>query len=303
MKRIAGVAALASMLSFSAAASPAVSPAAASHILYTTQKAIVSVSPQGGDRRVLFRLRGGGRVFSPSATRGGGRIAFLESVITNSGGPNPPRTADRLFVMRRDGSHLRLVRKFIDLDVQSLEISPNGRRLVFSKMDRVFDSTQFVYTVRVNGRGLRRLTRSRAAGTDPQFSPNGRRVVYTKGGGRHHDGIATVRLSGGRGHLIFRSSSASQPSYSPDGRRIAFVNAGPGGFYHAWIMRSRGGRAHALIHNRSQQFHPDFSPSGRSLVYEQERLPVVEWTIRTVRRDGSRVRVVLHHGNDPAWVR
>ena len=128
--------------------------------------------------------------------------------------------------------------------------------------------------------------------------------MFTKnGGGGHRTGIAKVRLSGGSGHIIFYSGSASQPSYSPDGRRIAFVNAGGAALYHAWVMRSNGHGAHVLVRNHSQQFNPGFSPSGRSLVFEQEHLPVVSWTLQTVRRDGSHRRVFFHGGNDPVWVR
>ncbi len=286
------------------AASPIVAGASArSRILFSSGRSIVSISPSGGHERVLYHARSPATVGSPSASKSGRRIAFLYRVNSNSGGPGPPRTVHKLFVARRNGSHRRLVRKFINLDVQSLQISPTGRRLVFSKQGRVSSSTQHVYTIRVDGHGLRRVSTSGADATDPQFSPSGRRVIFTKDGGSGRKGIAKVKLAGGSGHLIFRSSSASEPSYSPSGRQIAFVNAGGAALYHAWVMRSNGRRAHSLVHNASQQFNPDFSPGGGSLVYEEEHLPVVSFTLRTLRRDGSHRRVVNDGGNEPVWVR
>jgi Tol biopolymer transport system component len=295
---------LAVLIVSTVAASPLASGAAArSRVLFTSGRSIVAISPRGHHERVLYHARYPARVSTPSESKSGRRIAFLYSVIANHGGPGPPVIIDKLYVAHRDGSHLRRVRKFRNRDVQSLQISPNGRRLLFSAQPSEASSTQHVYTVKVRGGGLRRVTHSDAAGTDPEFSPSGKRVIYTKNGPSGHNGIAKVKLSGGSGHMIFHSNSASEPSYSPDGRRIAFVNAGHSNLYHAWVMRSSGHRAHALIHNASQQFSPDFSPSGRSLVFAQERLPVVSWTLQTVHRNGSHRRVFQHGGIDPAWVR
>ncbi len=303
-RRAAATLAIASLALATGAALPAL--ASASRILYANPslRSIVSISPTGGNHRVLYHAGFPARVSSPSASRNGHRIAFLYSVNSNRGGPNPPRIVDKLYIARRDGSHRRLVRKFVNLDVESLALSPSGRRLVFSRQRSVADSTQHIYTVRASGHGLRRVTTSSSADTDPQFSPGGKRIVFTKeGGGRHHTGIATVRFTGGPGHLIYRSGSASEPSYSPDGNRIAFVRARPGVLYHAWLMSANGHHAHPLVRNGSQQFNPCFSPSGRSLVYEQESLSPVRFTLHTVRRDGSHRSLLRHGGYDPVWVR
>jgi TolB protein len=296
---------LAAAVLASVAATPMLASASArSRILYTSDnlRSIVSIRPTGGDLRVLYHPASPTRVSSPSASRNGHRIAFLSSVNANRGGPGPPRTVDKLFIARRDGSHRRLVRRFVDLDVRSLAISPSGRRLVFSRQRSIPDSTQHIYAVRASGRGLRRVTTSSASATDPQFSPGGKRIVFTKEG-RRRNGIATVKFTGGPGHLIYRSASASEPSYSPDGERIAFVNARGSNLYHLWLMRSNGRRAHPLIRNRSQQFNPSFSPSGNSLVFEEESFSPLRFTLQTVRRNGSNRMLLRRGGHEPVWVR
>ena len=68
-------------------------------------------------------------------------------------------------------------------------------------------------------------------------------------------------------------------------------------------MRSNGRRAHPLIRNRSQQFNPSFSPSGRSLVFEQESFSPLRFTLQTVRRNGSHRMILRHGGHEPVWVR
>ncbi len=304
IRKMVGLAALVLAI---AAGSPLVAGAAArSRVIYANSKlrSIVSISPTGGHRRVLYHAMAHASVTSPSASRSGNRIAFLLSFNSNRGGPGPPRSVDKLFIARRDGSHRHLVHKLVDVDVESLALSPSGHRLVFSRQRSVADSTQQIYAVRASGHGLRRVTTSSAEATDPQFSPRGERIVFTKEGrGRNRTGIAKVRLSGGPGHLIYRSSSAFEPSYSPDGHQIAFVNARGSTLYHAWLMRSNGRRAHPLVRNGSQQFNPCFSPSGRSLVFEQESLSPVRFTLQTVRRNGSHRLVLRRGGYYPVWAR
>ncbi|HLJ03820.1 MAG TPA: hypothetical protein VKT31_10285 [Solirubrobacteraceae bacterium] len=57
-----------------------------------------------------------------------------------------------------------------------------------------------------------------AYGTQPSFSPDGRRVAFV-----HSGWIWTVSTKGGRAARVVRGSS---PAFSPDGRQLAFIRAG-----------------------------------------------------------------------------
>lgn len=90
--------------------------------------------------------------------------------------------------------------------------------------------------------GRRRLT-SRG-GTDPSWSPRGRRIAFTRAGQ-----IWVVRSRGGRPRQLTKKGGES-PAWSPDGRHIAFLRrsrdpAAKAGMY-LWVLDHRGGRARRL---------------------------------------------------------
>jgi Tol biopolymer transport system component len=72
-------------------------------------------------------------------------------------------------------------------------------------------------------------------GSDPSFSPNGKRVAFVSGDGR---AIYTTSLHGGKRHRVVRDArTKTSPVFSPDGKRIAY-SADSG----LWMVKAKGGR-------------------------------------------------------------
>lgn len=112
-----------------------------------------------------------------------------------------------------------------------------------------------LYVIRPNGSGLRRL----APGFDPEWSPSGRRLIYSSNGCGYsclytirRDGRAPRRLSG---------TSAFEPDFSPDGRWVVFS---PGLQDQVVVMRTNG-RGRQVLFQAAGDFvatSPDWQSLG-----------------------------------------
>jgi TolB protein len=82
-----------------------------------------------------------------------------------------------IFVIRRDGTHLRRVTNTPAQGEGSLDWSIQNR-LVFSQG---FRRQAELFTIRPDGSGLRRLTNNDVADTDPDWAPGGGRFTFVRG--------------------------------------------------------------------------------------------------------------------------
>ncbi|MDX6510546.1 MAG: TolB protein [Gaiellaceae bacterium] len=242
---------------------------------------------------------------------GRGRIAYSR-VVARRG-----RLTSDVYVVRADGSHLRLLRK----GAASAAWSPDGRRLAFTH-------NGYVELARPDGTLIRRLAR----GSEPAWSADGRRLAYVD-----NRGLAVVDADGAnRLQLVLTSTAVggsfpSDPSWSPDGKTLAFVYGG----YKVGIVPADGGAVRSLGYGSSAAWSPDgirlavscrhaaavviesptggdqscdagaqavtgpprWSPSGTTLVFEG--CDNVSCWVTLRRGDGSFVR--LARGHQPAW--
>lgn len=95
---------------------------------------------------------------------------------------------------------------------------------------RFTDEGADLYTIKPDGTGRRRIVRDCRCG-GPEFSPDGRRLLYTVGAGSR--GVYTATLEGrNRRRLI---SNAVDGDWSPSGRFLVFVRGDD-----IWVARSDG---------------------------------------------------------------
>jgi Tol biopolymer transport system component len=134
------------------------------------------------------------------------------------------------------------------------DFSPDGRRLVFLRIDRLDASghaTGFgINVVRTDGTGLRRITPSSLAvagegrdgsGAPISWSPDGDKILFAAQDGPNRrlsiwsvrpngTGLHQLRISGcGGSSSDPRSISCFDPVWSPDGRKIAFTRSAQSG--------------------------------------------------------------------------
>lgn len=123
-----------------------------------------------------------------------------------------------------------------------------------------------LYTIRVDGSGLRRLTTAPAWDGDPDYSPDGKRIsfsIYTDDGGAD---IYTIGVDGrGQRRLTSGQGANFHSVYSPDSRFIAFASdrdSAPSNLHSdIFVMPANGTQQTNLTKTRSvDEFDADWRP-------------------------------------------
>ena len=163
--------------------------------------------------------------FDPAFSPDGRYLAFDQDLLDDKG-----VNFNGIFIMRADGTGARRVTSTGPdaLPDGQPQFSPDGRRLVFQREQA--DGTQQLFTVRVDGTGLRELLPG-VDGSAPSWSPDGKRIAFTL---VRHDAdstrvdVATVRPNG-TGLTVLTTNPADRasfaPDYAPDGYKVVFSQA------------------------------------------------------------------------------
>jgi Tol biopolymer transport system component len=160
----------------------------------------------GANQHAVFHTRSASS--SPYFSPGGGRIAFAEG--------------HSLATIRPDGTAFR---RLLWGYVQGPKYSPSGKRIVFAGAPRGREGGSKIWTIGRDGSGLHRLTNGPRGDADrnPDWSPDGRRIVYShceEDEPLCFNGDAySIRADGTGKHRVYPADGA--PVYSPDGDRIA----------------------------------------------------------------------------------
>jgi Tol biopolymer transport system component len=171
----------------------------------------MDASGSGQHRLAMRASRYGGPSWSPD----GKRIAFVTEGKDRDG-----NYGTAIALVASSGGRVRLLTELAGGDM-SPAWSPDGRTIVFARPG--FNSGDGLYSIRPDGRGLRRLG-ARKPANEPEFSPDGRRIAYSHyvfpcGADRCPVAQLWVMWSNGTGSRKL-ASGFDEPAWSPDGRLI-----------------------------------------------------------------------------------
>jgi hypothetical protein len=167
--------------------------------------------------------------------------------------------------------------------------APDGRRIAFSR-------DGWVYVLRADGLGERRLARGR----EPDWSPDGQEIVFASDRDGDSD-LYVVRAAGGSlRRLTGDPSQERSPAWSPLGGRIVYVSDLAGNDeIHA--VRPDGRGKLRLTNTPGGDREPAWAPNGRRIVFVGDRSAFR--FLLSMRPDGSDPRPIAQHSghHDPAW--
>ena len=195
-------------------------------------------------------------------------------------------------VMNVDGTGLRSL--VAHAECCGFDWSPDGRRIAFVER-------RGIRVANTDGTRSDRLT----SGFDssPRWSPNGRKLLFTRtvseGGNDvfvvNADGSGLRRLT----HGFFLNLGASA-SWSPDSRRLAIAGQGSG-TDDVFVMNADGSDQQNLTHTPGiSEDSARWSPTGTSIVFTSGHKWRNARAIHTIRPDGRRHRN-LAQGTQPSW--
>jgi Tol biopolymer transport system component len=160
--------------------------------------------------------------------------------------------------------------------------SPDGRRLAVA-------TAHALLTMDARGGRLRVLAFfSREAGlSSVAWSPDGQELAISGGFGSHRSEIQLLRLSDHRRRRVASSFRVSYYalSWTPDSRRLVYAEDSSGGVVWVYSMRTDGSDRRKIAPGGM----PRLSRDGTRIAFDLGN------DARTMRADGSGVRVVKHH--------
>ena len=142
--------------------------------------------------------------------------------------------------------------------------SPDGSHLLFVRVNDL--GTFDIWIVPALGGAARRLV---AGGFQPAWSPDGRSIAYSAGGG-----LWICEASGANPRRVTQPQaplSDTQPAFSRDGRRLAFVRRRDGPYGELATAEIAGGDVRMLTDDGALALSPVWSPSDRFIYFASSR--------------------------------
>ncbi len=177
--------------------------------------------------------------------------------------------------------------------------SPNGEKIAFMTNR---DGNMEIYTVNVDGSGLRRITNHQSNDTSPTWSPAGNQIAFTSDRTGSPQ-IYIVDADGlGQPRRITTESWADRATWSPIFNEIAYAGrTGPG--FDIKIVDIASGAIRVITDGIGSNESPAWAPNGRHLAFASTRQGHSH--IFTVARDGNDIRQLTRQGNNvqPSWSR
>ncbi len=170
---------------------------------------------------------------------------------------------------------------------------PRGTMLVVSGTG----SASEIYAMRPDGSERLQLTHNAVLDGDPDWSPDGRQIVFVSGvdsepgaPARRRD-VYLMNADGSGAHRLFQAAGgagAAHPRWSPDGTRISFdsFDAAAGGF-QPYVMNSDGSNVKLVRAMPGENFGLEWSPDGTRFLFLSNRSPRFLWTLYVMPTDGS----------------
>ena len=176
--------------------------------------------------------------------------------------------------------------------VSSPAFDDSGKRLLYSRNLDDVDLRSFR-----EGRGAEAIAVSTAVESNPQFSPDGKRIAFES----NRNGSEEIWLANADGTQPTQLTNRvgrfqGTPRWSPDGRQIAFDSQGQDGRWDIFVIEASGGQSRRLTTEPSDEFIPSWSRDGKWIYFCSLRTGREEiWRVPST--GGRQERVSINGGH------
>jgi TolB protein len=211
---------------------------------------------------------------------------------------------EKEIVAKRYTGNIRDLRKIAHTFDDQIMLAITGEKGPFTgKIAFVSNRTgnKEIYLMDYDGSNVQRLTRNGSINLNPDFSPNGREIIYTSYKRKNPNLYRRELFTGTEALISARPGVNITGAYSPDGKRIALTMSKDGNS-EIYLIDTSGKQLARLTNNQAIDVSPAWSPDGSHIAFTSDRLGHPQ--IFIMNADGSGVRRLTTSGayNDrPRW--
>ena len=241
-------------------------------------------------------------------TNGGAQFSFSETgnlvyVAGSGGGHN-----DSIYWMDHEGKFTPL--RETPGDYRNPAFSPDGKRLAL----QIFDGKRSdIWVYEWERDTLTRLTFGGESNTNPVWTPDGQRIVYSSKEKSEVSNLWWIRADGaGDAQRLTKSeNSQNANSWQPNGKVLAFGQANPDTNLDIMTLPVEGdeksgwkpGEPKPFVNSAFSERDAAFSPDGRWLAYTSNESGTYEVYVRAFPGPGGKWQISTVGGYFPKWSR
>ena len=153
--------------------------------------------------------------------------------------------------------------------LESAAITADGRRMAIGVNRRILQVWQMDLSSEGQGLNPRRLMTSSLWDMSPDYSPDGRRLVFesTRSGAPE---VWLALADGSEVRQLTHFGQVGDPKWAPDGKRVMF-NSGVGGHENLWVADVGTGAVHRITNSTSVDSRGRWSHDGRWIYFDSDR--------------------------------
>jgi len=181
--------------------------------------------------------------------------------------------------------------------------SPDGSHIVFHS-NRFSDND--IYTLKVDGTNLKRLTDSPGDDRTPSWSPDGTKIAFVSTRGGNYD-VFVMNVDGSRQENLTMLSDSKEihPYWSADGKEIIFNSSRINNTYAIYSILTDGSNIVSIEKNSGENTHAKWSPDGERIIF-RKLIEEENWKsdIFIMDKEGNHeIRLTRQKGNNqfPSW--
>jgi Tol biopolymer transport system component/DNA-binding winged helix-turn-helix (wHTH) protein len=157
---------------------------------------------------------------------------------------------------------------------ETMKLSPDGKRVVFGRLD-VVRGSENIFVMDLDNGSITRLTTDLGVDSNPIWSPDGRRVAWGRAGKAGTGIFARMADGSGPEERLIAPEATKFPTlltdWTSDGRYVLSFGPQSAQQRDIWAMPVGGGPAVAVVETEANEIAGAVSPDGRWIAYRSNQ--------------------------------